>query len=225
MKALSFEYAGRKTYGVRVNNAIYEADEAIRSAHADLRSVLAAGALGALRDNLDSVALDTSAIDFLPVIPRPDKLICVGVNYRPHMEEMGRELPDKPVLFVRFAGSQVGHEQPLVRPRVSSQYDFEGELALIIGQRCRHVARSDAFSVIAGYSCFMDGSVRDWQRHTAQFTPGKNFRASGALGPWLTTPDEIDDVRQLELLTRVNGSVMQSARLDDLIFDIPALIE
>jgi 2-keto-4-pentenoate hydratase/2-oxohepta-3-ene-1,7-dioic acid hydratase in catechol pathway len=138
---------------------------------------------------------------------------------------MGREMPDKPVLFVRFSGSQVGHGQALVRPRVSTQYDFEGELAIIIGKRCRHVAQNEAFDVIAGYACFMDGSVRDWQRHTAQFTPGKNFHASGALGPWLTTTDEVDDVCALELQTRVNDDVMQAARVEDLIFDIPALVQ
>jgi len=152
------------------------------------------------------------------------KILCVGVNYRPHIEEMGREVPDYPVVFVRFPGSLVGNGEPLIRPRVSEQYDFEGELAVVIGKRARHVAREDAFDYVAGYCCFMDGSVRDWQRHTGQFTAGKNFEQSGAIGS--TVPvDEVPDPSALRLTTRVNGEVMQEGAVADLVFDIPALLE
>jgi len=141
------------------------------------------------------------------------------------MKEMGREPPDYPWLFVRFADSQVGHLQPIIRPRASHKYDFEGEFAVIIGKRGRHVPRYDALEFVAGYSCFMDGSLRDFQNHGTQFTPGKNFRHSGSFGPWLVTADEIPDPGALNLETRLNGRVMQSAPLSDLRFGVAELIE
>jgi 2-keto-4-pentenoate hydratase/2-oxohepta-3-ene-1,7-dioic acid hydratase in catechol pathway len=152
------------------------------------------------------------------------KILCVGVNYRPHIEEMGREVPTYPVVFIRLPGSLVQDGEALIRPSVSEQFDFEGELAVVIGQRARHVVRADAFDYIGGYCCFMDGSVRDWQRHTGQFTAGKNFDRSGAIGPVVPAAD-IADPRKLELTTRVNGKVMQEGRIADLVFDIPALVE
>ena len=151
------------------------------------------------------------------------KILCVGVNYRPHIEEMGREVPDYPVVFTRFPSSLVGDGEDLVRPRVSDQYDFEGELAVVIGRTARHVQRAEALDYIAGYCCFMDGSVRDWQRHTTQFTPGKNFEQSGAIGPMVAVAD-IPDPSELELTTRLNGVVMQQGRVAELVFDIPTLI-
>lgn len=152
------------------------------------------------------------------------KVLCVGVNYRPHIKEMGRDIPDHPVVFVRFPDSLVGNGEAIVRPAVSEQFDFEGELAVVIGKEARHVSRARAFDYIAGYCCFLDGSVRDWQRHTSQFTPGKNFEHSGAIGP-LMASTEVPDPAALELTTRVNGQVMQQGRVADLVFDIPALIE
>lgn len=169
--------------------------------------------------------MPAASLRYRPVIPNPDKILCIGVNYRPHIEEMGRELPDKPVVFVRFAGSLVGHAEAVVRPAASEQFDFEGELAVVIGRRARHVSRGQALDFVAGYSCFMDGSVRDWQRHSMQFTAGKNFHHSGSLGPCLVTRDEISDVRELRLQTRLNGTVVQTGCIRDLIFDIPYLIE
>ena len=151
------------------------------------------------------------------------KILCVGVNYRPHIEEMGREVPDYPVVFTRFPSSLVGDGEDLVRPRVSEQYDFEGELAVVIGRMARHVQRADALDYVAGYCCFMDGSVRDWQRHTTQFTPGKNFEQSGAIGPMVAAAD-VPDPSELELTTRLNGAVMQQGRVAELVFDIPTLI-
>jgi 2-keto-4-pentenoate hydratase/2-oxohepta-3-ene-1,7-dioic acid hydratase in catechol pathway len=152
------------------------------------------------------------------------KILCVGVNYRPHIEEMGRDIPEYPVVFVRFGSSLVGDGEPVIRPQVSEQFDFEGELAVIIGKPARHVSREDAFDYIAGYCCFLDGSVRDWQRHTGQFTAGKNFERSGAIGPMVAVED-VGDPTALELTTRVNGEVMQEGRVSDLVFDIPALVE
>ena len=152
------------------------------------------------------------------------KILCVGVNYRPHIEEMGRNLPDYPVVFTRFRSSLVADGEAIIRPRISEQFDFEGELAIVIGKTARHVRREDAFEYIGGYCCFMDGSVRDWQRHTMQFTAGKNFEKSGAIGP-VVDADEVGDPVALELTTRVNGEIMQRGCVADLVFDIPCLVE
>ena len=152
------------------------------------------------------------------------KILCVGVNYRPHIEEMGREIPSYPVVFTRFASSLVGPGEPVIRPQASEQLDFEGELAIVIGKNARHVSRENALDYVAGYCCFLDGSVRDWQRHTGQFTAGKNFDRSGAIGPMVPAAD-VPDPTTLELTTRVNGEVMQRGSVADLVFDIPRLIE
>ena len=151
------------------------------------------------------------------------RILCVGVNYRPHIREMGRDIPDHPVVFIRFPASLVGPDEPLIRPAVSGKFDFEGELALVIGKPAHRVARDDALDHVAGYCCFMDGSVRDWQTHTSQFTPGKNFDRSGAIGPRVPAGD-VGDPAALTLTTRVNGTVMQTGAVADLVFDVPALI-
>ena len=164
-------------------------------------------------------------VSYLPPIPDPGKIICIGLNYLTHIQEGGRDVPKKPTIFTRWANTQVGHLQPLVRPRQSDTLDFEGEMALIIGRRARHVSRADAMEFVAGYSCYNDGSVREWQRHTSQFTPGKNFPGTGGFGPWIVTPDEAGDMTRASLVTRVNGEEMQRATLDDLVFDVPGLIE
>lgn len=225
MKLASFEKQGRPSYGAVLEDGIAEATGGFRREYENLRAVLDAGAVQALENNLEDEILSAAEIDFLPPVGNPDKILCVGVNYRPHIEEMGRQVPQHPVVFVRFPGSLVGHGRPIVRPRASEQFDFEGELAIVIGRRARHVSRQQALECVAGYCCFMDGSVRDWQRHTMQFTPGKNFDQSGAIGPAVVTADEIPDPAVLELTTRVNGDVMQQGKLAELVFDIPTLIE
>ena len=151
------------------------------------------------------------------------RILCVGVNYRPHIEEMGREVPDYPVVFTRFPSSLVGDGEALIRPLVSEQFDFEGELAVVIGKPAHRVRREQALEYVGGYCCFMDGSVRDWQRHTMQFTPGKNFDRSGAIGPVVPAGD-IPDPEALTLTTRLNGEVMQQGAVRDLVFDIPFLV-
>ena len=225
MRALSFRVDNRASYGIELADGVHEASVGFRERYKDLRAVLDGGALGDLDGQVEAAGIDPARIEYLPTIPNPDKVICVGVNYRPHIEEMGREVPEYPVLFVRFSGSLVGHGQPLVHPGVSGQYDFEGEIAVVIGQRARRVSREQALGVVAGYVPFMDGSVRDWQRHTIQFTAGKNFARSGAVGPCLVTPDELGDLAELGVETRLNGETMQSGRLDELVFDLPYLIE
>jgi 2-keto-4-pentenoate hydratase/2-oxohepta-3-ene-1,7-dioic acid hydratase in catechol pathway len=190
----------------------------------DLYSVIAANAYAeAAAAATDPVAADEVLL--VPTLPNPGKIFCIGMNYVAHIKEMGRDQPTYPTLFTRFPDSLVGHDRPVIRPRASTHYDFEGELAVVIGHRARHVSADRAFDFVAGYTCFLDGSVRDYQRHTSQFVAGKNFRHSGAMGPWLVTTDEIPDPYVLTLQTRVNGQVMQSGRIDDLCFDIGALIE
>ena len=166
-----------------------------------------------------------SEIRHLPVVPDPDKIICVGLNYMTHIKEGGREPPPKPIIFARFANSQVGHGEPMLRPSASETFDYEGELAVVIGTSCRHVAKADVGKVIAGYACYNEGSVREFQRHSAQFTPGKNFYHSGAFGPWMVTAEEAGDITKSHLITRLNGEEVQHATIDDLCFDIPTLIE
>ncbi len=225
MKLVSFEYGGQCRFGHVTDDCIHEPSEGLRQRFPDLRALLAAGACDALQQDAGGRQLAVADVRFLPAIPNPDKILCVGVNYRPHIEEMGREIPDRPVVFVRFPGSLVGHDEAVVRPDVSTQFDFEGELAIVIGKRARHVPCERALDHVAGYCCFMDGSVRDWQQHTMQFTPGKNFQKSGAMGPCIVTADDIPEPALLQLSTRVNGEVMQRAEVADLVFGIPALVE
>ena len=164
-------------------------------------------------------------VTYLPPIPDPDKILCVGLNYLSHIKEGGREPPEKPIIFTRYPNSQVGHGERMVRPNASNTFDYEGELAVVIGRQCRHVKQADWQSVVAGYACYNDGSIREWQRHSSQFIPGKNFHKSGAFGPWLVTPDEMGDPTKAHLMTRLNGVEQQHATVDDLCFDIPTLIE
>jgi 2-keto-4-pentenoate hydratase/2-oxohepta-3-ene-1,7-dioic acid hydratase in catechol pathway len=227
MRFVSFERYGRPGFGVVVGDGVVDVSARAVGQPRSLRDALLAGALPSL-EKFAVMKPDFALADvaFAPVIPDPAaKLLCVGINYMPHIKEMGRERPDRPVLFVRFGDSVVGHGQPLQRPRESEQFDFEGELAVIIGKRARRVSRERALEHVAGYSCFNDGSVRDFQRHSQQFTPGKNFHASGSFGPWLVTADEITDPRRLFLTTRLNGTVMQHESVGELCFDVPQLIE
>jgi 2-keto-4-pentenoate hydratase/2-oxohepta-3-ene-1,7-dioic acid hydratase in catechol pathway len=227
MRVVSFDKNGRAGFGVVVGDGIVETTAQLGGRARSLRETLAAGALQELArftTGKPDFALDE--VTFAPVIPDAGaKLLCVGVNYMPHIREMGRERPDKPVIFTRFADSIVGHGRPLLKPLASEQFDFEGELAVVIGKRARRVSKEHALDYVAGYTCFNDGSVRDYQRHSPQFTPGKNFHASGAFGPWLVTADEIPDPRKLTLTTRLNGEVVQHESVGELCFDVPHLIE
>ena len=172
----------------------------------------------------EGVAIPLSEVAFLPPVTDPEKIICVGLNYATHAGESKMEVPDRPSLFVRFPSSQVGHEAEVIKPDISDEFDFEGELAVVIGSRARHLPEDRALSCIAGYTIFGEHSVRDWQFHSRQATPGKNFWRSGAIGPWIVTADEIPDPSKLQLVTRLNGEVMQDDTTDHLIFSIPKLI-
>lgn len=225
MRVLSFIADGEPSIGLVVDDGVV--DCGARSGTRDLFELLQTGRLASLESHAGAAAdYGLGDVRFLPVIPNPAaKFLCIGINYKPHMLEMGRELPPYPVVFVRFASSFVGHGEALIRPRDSEKFDFEGELAVIIGKRARRVSRADALDHVAGFACLNDGSVRDFQRHSGQFTPGKNFVASGSFGPWMVTRDEIDDAEALSLQTRLNGEVVQSESTGELIFGIASLIE
>ena len=233
MRLMSFRRAdGKTSWGIADGTQVMDCGALAPSLPPSLRAALASGKIADAR-NVEALLADArgaprhalDAVTFLPPIPDPDKIICVGLNYLTHIREGGRDVPKQPTIFTRFANTQVGHMQALIRPSASETLDFEGEMAVVIAKRCRHVKRVDAPAVVAGYSCYNDGSVREWQRHTSQFTPGKNFPCTGGFGPWITTPDEVGDIVDSTLITRVNGEETQRATIDDLVFDVPALIE
>jgi 2-keto-4-pentenoate hydratase/2-oxohepta-3-ene-1,7-dioic acid hydratase in catechol pathway len=226
MKVVTFERSGTRSYGILENDHILDVGSRLASRYADLRSVLAAGALQELRlgrtQGVPTLRVDE--VKFEPVIPNPEKILCVGLNYISHRTETKRPETKFPSIFTRFADTQVGHETPVLRPSFSTAFDYEGELAVVIGRGGRYISEQDVSAHIAGYSCYNDVSVRDWQRHTAQWTPGKNFPNTGAFGPSLVTPDEIPDLGALTLTTRLNGKVMQEAPISDLIFSVPVIV-
>ncbi len=169
--------------------------------------------------------IDINTIKLLPVIPNPSKIICVGLNYHEHVKETEKTIADNPVTFQRFNDSQVAHMENMIIPKASDNLDFEGEMALIMKDSESHLSENDALKYIAGYSCYNDGSVRDWQRHTkSTFGMGKNFKKTGSFGPHMVLAQDIDDYKQLTIKTYLNGEVMQSASLSQLIFDLPFLI-
>lgn len=190
---------------------------------ARLRDYLATDAFAA-RAALSGMRHAISDVVLLPVIPDPGKIICVGLNYKEHVQETGRSDSEHPALFMRSSISQTAHGAPLLKPRTSQRFDYEGELAIVIGKPGRRISEAEALSHVAGYACYNDGSVRDWQRHTHQWTPGKNFDQTGAFGPWLVTPDEMGDRASTWLTTRVNGIVVQRASLAQMIFSIEEII-
>lgn len=225
MKLASIQLNKQPVWGRVEGDEVIIPDKAYLHRHPTLKSALQSGGLQMLHEVRESARVPLSAAVFDPLIPDPGRIICVGINYKAHMKEMGRGEPDYPWLFVRWGDSQVGNGQPLTAPAVSEKYDYEGELALVIGKEAHRVKAADALNYVAGYTCFMDGSIRDWQNHSGQFTPGKNFHGSGSFGPWLVSADEIPDPAALNLETRLNGEVMQQAPVSDLKFDVPALIE
>jgi 2-keto-4-pentenoate hydratase/2-oxohepta-3-ene-1,7-dioic acid hydratase in catechol pathway len=227
LKLVSFATAGRSSYGVVRDDQYLEPPTDFRATFPDLVSVLAAGATAPLEQaaTAHGTRIAPASVKALPVVPNPGKLVCVGLNYKTHVAETKRPDSEYPSLFIRFNDTLAAHEDVVLRPSFSERFDWEGELAFVIGKGGRHIPRAQAFDHIAGYTCFNDISVRDWQRHTHQFTPGKNFPGTGPLGPFLVTSDEVADVTRLTLETRLNGQVMQHASIADLIFDIPVLVE
>jgi 2-keto-4-pentenoate hydratase/2-oxohepta-3-ene-1,7-dioic acid hydratase in catechol pathway len=213
LRLISYEHQGRASFGAVIDGGVVDFQTALGGRYADLKAVLAADALGAAKAALAGrsaeIALD--ALTLLPVIPNPAKIWCCGLNYGEHVRETNREVTEQPSFFLRFADSQVGHGQAIVRPTESTQLDYEAEIAVVIGKPGRRIAEDEAWNHIAGYACYNDGSVRDWQRHTTQWAPGKNFWRTGGFGPWLVTADEIAPDALMTLTTRLNGVEMQRA--------------
>lgn len=168
---------------------------------------------------------ERAKLRLLPLIPNPDKILCVGLNYATHVKETGREQREFPAIFTRWADTLVADGDPLVRPIESTRFDYEGELAVVIGKGGRRIAREAAMEHVAGFSIFNDASVRDWQRHNIQFTPGKNFPATGAFGPMLLTANEFPDLGAQRVQTRLNGELVQDQPVSDMIWDIPFVVE
>lgn len=226
MRWLSYLNNGQATFGYITSDGQQVVDVGARGEYATLLDVIAADALGTVPAQCgDQGDVALADITYLPTITQPKKILCVGLNYKAHQEETGRGGEGVPTIFVRFAAAQVAHEQPMIRPKESNTLDFEGEIAMIIGKGGRRISQSEALSHVAGFGIYNDGSVREYQRQTSQFTPGKNFTATGGFGPWMMTPDEIGDVRKMELTTRLNGEVMQNATADLMVHGFEELIE
>lgn len=221
MKLAAYVTQGRKTYGIRKADGLVDLGRRLR--HPDLKALIAAGALAEARAHLDAPVDHRDAdVTFLPTIERPEKIFCVGMNYAEKRVEFAETNP-APTLFVRFPHSQTGHGCPVLKPEMTREFDYEGELAVVIGRSGFRISAEEAYDHVAGYACYMDGSVRDWQ-HT-WFTAGKNWRQTGAFGPWLVTTDEIPDPHALRIGTWLNGSRVQDDHTGNMIHRIPALIE
>lgn len=226
MKLISFEFQGSSSYGAIINGQVVDLGKHFGARAQDLKALIAAGLLteaAGAAPSLRPVA-PLAGVQLLPVIPNPGKIVCVGLNYGEHVRETGREITESPTLFLRVAESQVAHGEAIMLPPESVKLDYEGEIVIIIGKGGRRITELDAWSHIAGYSCYNDGSIRDWQTSTPQWTAGKNFWRTGGFGPWMVTADEIAPGQTMTLVTRLNGSEMQRATTDMLIHSIPRQI-
>ena len=223
MKLISFLRSGSASYGVVVGEKVLDLMPLLGSEAADLKTVIEKNLVPRINGLLASHQPDLTfaELTLLPVIPNPDKIVCVGLNYHDHVKETGRELTEKPAIFLRLNDSQVAHGQNMVRPLESHRLDYEGEIAVIIGKGGRRIQEADAWNHIAGYACYNDGSVRDWQNFTTQWIPGKNFFKTGGFGPWMVTADEIAPNRVMTLTTKLNGQEMQRTTTDMMIHSIP----
>ncbi|WP_313805558.1 fumarylacetoacetate hydrolase family protein [Sphingobium sp.] len=222
MRLISFELDGEEGFGAVVDGRIVRLDRQ-SGGPCDLKSFLERHAGENWPDLPEADRLPLDAVRLRPPVPNPGKVLCVATNFHEPARE-GKPDPEFPIVFTRFAESFTGHEQPLLKPGVSDKFDFEGELAVVIGRHGHKIPGDRAMDHVAGYTCLNDGSARDWQKHSTQFTPGKNFHRSGSLGPWLVTADEIPDPTTLRLQTRVNGVVKQEIGMDRMIFSIAWLI-
>lgn len=222
MKLLSYRIAGTDSFGILTDRGIVDLRRR-QSTHASLRSVIAADDRTLLaRSAREPADFALSDVALLPPEPDAPRIFCIGLNYKSHVNETGRDLPPVPTLFLRTHESVVGHGAPLRKPALSEQFDYEGELAVVIGRGGRHIPEAQALSHVFGYTCLNDGSVRDYQKHSV--TAGKNFDQGGAWGPWIVTADEIPDPTRLTLVTRLNGMEVQRSTTDLLIYSIETCI-
>jgi 2-keto-4-pentenoate hydratase/2-oxohepta-3-ene-1,7-dioic acid hydratase in catechol pathway len=226
MKLLSFEVDGSRRFGAWVDGGVVDLVQRLGGKFPDLLSVLQAGALPQVAAALQGAKPDIAAerIKYLPVIPNPPKIICIGINYVEHRTETGRDPTARPPVFARFTNSQVGHLGVIPHPAETEKLDYEGEIAVIIGKPGRRIPLDKVWGHVAGYAPYNDATVRDWQGHTHQWTPGKNFFHTGGFGPWMSTADEFGDDPELNLVTRLNGVELQRATSKQMIFSIAELI-
>ena len=229
MRFISFRSSDGDGLAVRVGEGTYRGLTRVSpSFPGDLKQLLAAGDAAMSRDAAvlrDCPLIDLGTVRLLPPLSAPDKIICIGLNYADHSAESGFQQPEYPTVFARYASSLVAHEASLVRPRVSEQLDYEGELVAIVGKGGRHIDRSSALDHVAGYSLFNDASIRDYQFKSPQWIMGKTFDGTGAFGPEFVTADELPrGAAGLKLRTRLNGAVVQEASTNDLVFDVATLV-
>ena len=224
MSFVSFEIAGQQTYGLWKDESNWiQVPQVFQAEYPDLKSVIAANKLDECEalTRQSGKSVTASQAHLLPVIPKPSKNFCIGLNYKTHVAETKRADSDYPAIFTRFADSLTAHNAPLPHPKETKRFDFEGELAVIIGKGGRNITQAQAFEHIAGYACFNDGSLRDYQRKSAQWTIGKNFDATGGFGPWIVTPDELPlGAKGLRIQSRLNGQVMQDANTLDFLWNV-----
>ncbi|MBT7956916.1 MAG: fumarylacetoacetate hydrolase family protein [Rhodospirillaceae bacterium] len=229
MRVISYSHSGTDGLGIMVDDKGFVA---LAGVAPDLPTTMMA--LLNLDDWQDKVAaavegkaadLSIDEVQLLPLVSDTPVLWCVGVNYKEHQDETGRGAQEEPMFFIRTNHGLIGAYDPIIRPNCSDMLDFEGELAVIIGKGGRHISKEKAHEHIAGYSIFNDGTIRDWQRHTIQFCPGKNFEGTGPFGPWLMTPDEFGDPYAQELTTRLNGEQVQHTSIADMDHKIDKQIE
>ncbi len=226
MKYVSFQTGSHASYGVVQGEHVLDLGPLLGERAPDLKSLIAAQLLGTAADMAASHSADLplAELELLPVIPNPGKIVCIGLNYRDHVTETNRVVTESPTVFLRVPSSQVAHAQDMVVPPESNRLDYEGEIAVIIGKGGRRILEVEAWGHIAGYACYNDGSVRDWQNATPQWTAGKNFWRTGGFGPWMVGSDEIAPGRIMTLVTRLNGVEMQRATTDMMIHGIPRQI-
>ena len=227
MKYISFSVGNSApTWGVAEAGTVYDLGPSGANLSASLHGAVVDGKFGAItQDQLQSAPTHAeSDVTLLPCLLDEHKVICIGVNYRTHQEESGHTGQKAPTVFTRFVDTHMGHEAPAIKPTSTEKFDYEGEMALVIGKEAWHVEKEDAFDYVAGYANYNDFSVRDWQKAASQWIPGKNFPNTGGFGPYLVPADVVGDVNELTLETRVNGEVRQHASVADLYFDIPTLI-
>jgi 2-keto-4-pentenoate hydratase/2-oxohepta-3-ene-1,7-dioic acid hydratase in catechol pathway len=220
---------GSPTWGVIVNGTAYDLGPSGLALAPDLKATIESGLFGQVGSQyLTAPSRPESEIEFLPALTNPSKILCIGVNYRSHQKETGRAEhraeQKAPTVFTRFADTQTGHLQPARMPASTTKFDYEGEMALVIGKEAFHINEDEAWDYIAGYAAYNDFTARDWQRATTQWIPGKNFPETGAFGPYLVPANDLGDINELTLETRVNGDIRQKASVADLYFSIPQLI-
>jgi 2-keto-4-pentenoate hydratase/2-oxohepta-3-ene-1,7-dioic acid hydratase in catechol pathway len=234
MKLVCYRHGGATHYGaVKGNGKVVDLGTRLGAQYPDIVSFIAGDGQAIARQVVATEPgdFDYDALDLLPVVPNPGKILCVGLNYHDHVDEANRtvgnrKVPDRPMIFGRWPESLASHRKPITRPRISQMFDWEAEMLVVMGRETgRYVKAEDALKYVFGYSCFNESCMRDYQRHSSQITPGKNFENTGSSGPWLVTADEIADPMNLEITMRLNGEVMQHANTSQMIFSVQKIIE